>query len=221
MPDRGMETGSQLSRREMIRKLVSGAGASVVLAGTAAAHPAYKHLADGTLLASADAHVPAAAWTPKYLNAQQNETLVALAERISPNSGKAQVNRLIDLLLSVDAADIQDEFKESLAAFDRESKSRYGHPFKDIPESKQNALLTIASTGTPGRGIKDRGWSDEDNPVHNKSTAEVSFRDHFENLKSWITAVFYSSEVGMRELGWTGVHFFTELPGCQHAEGHP
>src|SRR5262249_52468420 len=140
--------------------------------------------------------------------------------RMTPNSSKAQVNRLIDLLLSVETAKIQQEFKGSLAAFDQESMRRFGHAFKDIPETKQDELLTAASTAAPGRGISDRGWSDEDNPHPNKSTASVTFRDHFENLKSWITGAFYSSEVGMRELGWTGVHFFMEFPGCQHPEGH-
>jgi hypothetical protein len=220
MPDNEITTYPRLSRREMIRKLVSGAGASVVLAGTAAAHPIHKHLADGALLASADADVPASAWKPKYLDAPQNETLVDLAERMLPNSRKAQVNRLIDLLLSVETTKIQQEFKDSLAAFDLESMQRYSHPFRDISEAKQDELLTVASTAPPGRGIGDHGWPDEDNPHPNKSTASVTFRDHFENLKSWITGAFYSSEVGMRELGWTGVHFFMDFPGCQHPDGH-
>ena len=106
------------------------------------AHPIYKHLADGALLASAEAHVPAGAWTPKFLNSHQNETLMVLAERIVPNSGKAQVNRFIDLLLSVDNAETREKFNESLAVFDRESMSRFGHAFKDVSEAQQNELLT-------------------------------------------------------------------------------
>jgi hypothetical protein len=218
--DNGTPAGARLSRREMIRRLVSGAGAGVVFAGTAAAHPIYKHLADGALLASADAHVPAEAWTSKYLDAHQNETLVPLAERMVPNSSKAQVNRLIDLLLTVDTAQTRQEFKDSLAAFDQESTRRHSHPFKDIDEASQNELLAIFSAGTPGRGASDRGWSDEDYPHPNKSTGSITPRDHFENLKSWITGAYYSSEMGMRELGWTGVHFFLDFPGCQHPGGH-
>jgi hypothetical protein len=47
-----------------------------------------------------------------------------------------------------------------------------------------------------------------------------SLRGHFENLKQWIAGAYYSSEPGMRELGWTGNVFHAELPGCTHPDGH-
>ncbi len=43
---------------------------------------------------------------------------------------------------------------------------------------------------------------------------------HFQNLKGWIAGAYYSSEPGMRELGWTGNVFLAELPGCTHPGGH-
>jgi len=48
----------------------------------------------------------------------------------------------------------------------------------------------------------------------------VTIRDHFENLKGWIVGAYYSSEPGMRELGWTDNMFFPALPGCDHSDGH-
>jgi hypothetical protein len=48
----------------------------------------------------------------------------------------------------------------------------------------------------------------------------TTIRDHFENLKGWISGAFYTSEIGMRELGWTGEMFFQSLPGCEHQGGH-
>jgi hypothetical protein len=215
----GVDAG--LSRRDLIRRLVTGAGAGVLFAQTALAHPIYKHLADGTLLASAEAHVPAGAWTPKFLNPHQNETLVVLAERIVPNSGKAQVNRFIDLLLSVDNAETQKKFNTSLAAFDRESISRFGHAFKDVSESKQNELLTAFAAEKASFTPDPLGGGDEDRPEKNTSVGiPLTLRDHFENLKVWTTGAYYSSEVGLREMGWTGVNFFLDFPGCQHPEGH-
>jgi hypothetical protein len=210
-----------LSRRQMIRRLVSGAGAGVLFAQTALAHPIYKHLADGTLLANAEAHVPAEAWTPKFLSSHQNATLEVLAERIVPNSGKAQVNRFIDLLLSVDNAETQKKFNDSLAVFDRESMSRFGRAFQDVSEAKQNELLTAFSAEKPSFNPDPLGGSDEDRPEKNTSVGmPLTLRDHFENLKVWTTGAYYSSEIGLREMGWTGVHFFQEFPGCQHPDGH-
>ncbi len=39
-------------------------------------------------------------------------------------------------------------------------------------------------------------------------------------LKSWIAGAHYSSEPGMRELGFTGNVFFQSFPACEHTEGH-
>ena len=45
-------------------------------------------------------------------------------------------------------------------------------------------------------------------------------RDRFDELKGWIAGAYYSSEIGMRELGWTGQVFFASFPGCEHPGGH-
>ena len=37
-------------------------------------------------------------------------------------------------------------------------------------------------------------------------------RDCFENIKSWAAEIYYSSEIGMNELGWAGA--FTSFPEC-------
>jgi hypothetical protein len=34
--------------------------------------------------------------------------------------------------------------------------------------------------------------------------AAATIREHFEHLKSWIAGAYYSSEIGMRELGGRG-----------------
>jgi hypothetical protein len=210
-------TNTPLSRRDMIRKLVGRTG--TFLLGAAVAHPVYKHLADGTILASADTHVPTGTWKPIYLNTHQSETLELLAEHIIPNSGKAQATRFIDLLLSVDTVNTQREFNDSLASFDHESTKRYAHEFKDISESDQNRLLTFMSTSP--KGAAEPASSDDDESVVRPSLGRnPTLRDHFENIKTWVRGAYYSSEFGMRELGWTGRVFYEKMPGCQHPDGH-
>jgi hypothetical protein len=44
----------------------------------------------------------------------------------------------------------------------------------------------------------------------------VTIRDHFELLKGWIAGAYYSSEAGMRELGWTGTVIHERFVGCEH-----
>ena len=40
---------------------------------------------------------------------------------------------------------------------------------------------------------------------------------HLKNLKRWVSGAYYSSETGMKELGWTGPRAFEAFPGCAHA----
>lgn len=39
-------------------------------------------------------------------------------------------------------------------------------------------------------------------------------------IKGWVVGGYYSSEIGMRELGYTGNMFYAELPGCPHPDRH-
>lgn len=212
--------GSDLSRRELLRNLAGSAGACAVW-GQSAAHPIYKHLLNGALMAQAVETSAAEEWTPKVLNAQQNETLIVLAERMVPNSEKAQVNRFIDLLLDVDTAETRQKFIGALAAFDIESMRRFGHRFKKASEAQQNELLSDFSSA-PEHGGDAKDGATEDNASLRKRPVQshAELHDHFSYLKTWISGAYYSSEIGQRELGWTEMRFFVDYPGCQHSGGH-
>jgi Gluconate 2-dehydrogenase subunit 3 len=189
---------SGINRREMVRRLMMAGGAGFALPAIAEGqHPANKDSA-----AHASAKAAAAEWRPAFLDRHQSDTLAVVAERIIPGSSKAQVNRFIDLLLSVDTQGAQKKFLASLSAFEAESLKRYSHPYKDLSETQQNEILTSASTG-------EHGKAEEGQPER------ITMRDHFETVKSWVSEAYYSSEVGMKELGWTGQVFFTSFPGCQ------
>ena len=71
-----------INRREVIERLLGGAGAGLVVPGVATAHPMHKHLMSEATLAEADAKAAAAEWSPEFLDPHQNETLIVLAERI-------------------------------------------------------------------------------------------------------------------------------------------
>ena len=200
--------GRPLTRREMVRRLIAGAGAGVARPLVAASHPIYAHLASGAIFEQTE-KVAAADWKPLFLNAQQEETLAVLAEAMVPGSKKAQADRFIDLLLSVDTVEHQKSFVDSLAAFETESQKRFGRRFPALNAGEQNALLTDASARPAKEGAT--GGDRKEDP---------GLRGHFENLKGWICVAYYSSEAGMRELGWTEDRVFEKFPGCEHPEGH-
>ncbi|HUZ45144.1 MAG TPA: gluconate 2-dehydrogenase subunit 3 family protein [Terriglobia bacterium] len=201
----------KIDRREMVRRLVLGAGAGMALPAVAAAHPVARHLADSAGMAEMNGKAAAADWTPALLDPHQNETLTVLAERIVPGSSGAHVNRFVDLLVSVDSLEVQREFFDALAAFEAKALRQFSRPFINLTENQQNQILTDASTGNPGTTEGEAG---------DQTTGEATLRDHFENLKGWIAGAYYSSEVGMKELGWTGQVVFASFPGCQEPGGH-
>jgi hypothetical protein len=203
----GTTTSMRLTRREAMQRLLAGAGAAMPL--VAASHPIYKLLANDAILAEAE-KLGTADWHPVFLSGQQNETLTALAESIVPGSTKAQVNRFIDLLLSVDNSENQHKFVESLMTFDMEARKRFGKSFPALDDKQKNLLLGEASARPAS--------SDSSDSL--AAGTQSALQEHFENLKGWVSGAYYSSQLGMRELGWTGDYVFETFPGCEHSNEH-
>ena len=198
----------RLTRREMVRRLLTGVGVGAAWPLVAASHPIYAHLTNGAIFEGA-AKLEAADWKTIFLSVQQQEALVALAEAIVPGSKNARVNRFVDLLLSVDTEKHKKDFVDSLAAFEAESQKRFGQGFPSLNAGQQNGLLMDASA-RPAKADSSGSDGKENGKLHK----------HFENLKGWISGAYYSSEAGMRELGWTREYVFEKFPGCEHPKGH-
>ena len=90
-------------------------------------------------------------------------------------------------------------FVGALGGLDMVAINRHGKAWVGITAAQQDALLREASTADA------------------KTSA---LRGHFQHLKDWIAGAYYSSEAGMRELGWDGNVVHGQLPGCTHPGGH-
>lgn len=209
-----------ITRRQMVRRLATAIASGAALPGVAAAHPVHKHLASPATMERAEGKAADPEWTPEFFDAHQNETFTVLAERIVPGSTEAKVNRFVDLLLSVDTLPAQKSFVDSLSAFDAYAIQHYSRPFKDLTEDQQNEVLTVASTTAPGHEAPGRRFGLGPAPKPGNEEVKHTFRDHFENMKHWVSGAYYSSEVGMKEMGWTGQVMWPEFPGCQHPDEH-
>jgi hypothetical protein len=208
---------SGIGRRAVLQSLIGGLGAGVVLPVAADAHPMQQHLADHGKVAAADKKATTKAYKPEFLDAHQFASLEAIAERILPGSTKARVAPFVDQLLAVDTQTNQRNFFSALGAFDMQAIQEFKKPWKALTAAEQDQLLTAASTADSGR-MPPGPESDPRRPGPGAGTTTI--RDHFENLKGWVSGAYYSSEIGMRELGWTGQMFFEGLPGCDHPDGH-
>jgi hypothetical protein len=180
--------------------LWGGAGVAFGLPSAAEAqHPMQQHLLHPGVIEQAQQKAAVTAQAPEFLDAHQAKTLAALAEAIVPGSTTARVGPFLDHLLAVESPANQGAFLGALGAFDMAAIATHGKPWIAITASQQDALLQQASTAADNTS---------------------AMRGHFQNLKGWIAGAYYSSEIGMRELGWTGNMLHRELPGCTHPGGH-
>jgi hypothetical protein len=189
-----------MPRRVALQTLLGGVGAGFVLPSLVAAqHPMQQHLASPAAIEQAQQRAAIAAAPAVFLDEHQAKTLEALAEAIVPGSTNARVAPFLDQLLAVESAANQRAFVGALGAFDMAAAGRHAKAWAAITPAQQDTLLRETS---------------------NADVKTSAMRGHFQNLKDWIVGAYYSSEPGMRELGWDPNVFHQPLPGCTHPGGH-
>jgi len=200
-----------LTRREWVQRMLAGVGAGVATPALTEAH--WARAADAQAAAKPET---ATDWKPTFFDDQQNQTLVIMAERIVPGSTSVQANRFLDSVMSVIPQDSQRKFVAALNAVEGESIRQFAKSFKDLSTDQQDQVLSAASTGKSSNST----LSPAAEAMPGAKWQAPSLRDYFEHLKGWVGTAYYSSEPGMKELGWDGENFFESLPGCEHADGH-
>ena len=188
-----------ISRRDALKKMAAGGAAAASVFWVDALASAAEQHAEHYHAAAAAATGP---WAPKVLSADQNATVIALAEIIipetdTPGATKANVNQFVDyVLVNATTADRQ-KFLGSLAWLDGHVNETHGATFVKAAPDAQLAVVTALSTqpaGSPGG-------------------------DFFRAIKSLTVTGYYTSEIGMREeIGDDGNMFFAAFKGCEHPE---
>jgi Gluconate 2-dehydrogenase subunit 3 len=206
-----------VGRRELLQTLAAGASAGLTLPALVEGHPLHTALQQPSKVGTADRKARATSYVPEFLDKHLHATLVALAEQIVPGSTKAKVADFIDALLAVESSQTQRRFLNALGAFEGLARSEHRKTWKALTSQEQVAVLTKASTaepGAPGGSGASGGGRPGGGPGDGPGGGPQTIRDHFEHLKGWISGAYYSSEIGMRELGWNGNVFFDKLPEC-------
>jgi hypothetical protein len=148
-------------------------------------------------------------WKPAFLTDQQNETLIALSDAIipktdTPGAKEAMVNRFLDLLLSIEPAESQGQFREALASMDTESQKQFGKDFRELAIEDQIWLVSPWS------------YPADADPWIGAESRSSSAQQHFLRLKRLISHAYYGSEIGQKELGWDGEFTHGPYEGCEH-----
>jgi hypothetical protein len=189
-------SGHDPSRRAALQGLAASLGAAVG-ASTARAetpHPMGAHVVQRSRATQPARTAPP---VPRFFDAHQYATLTAIADVILPGSVASASPQYIDEVLAVEHPPAQQSVVGALGAIDARAGELHRRPFKDLARAEQVALLEEAAA---------RESVEAPGPVG--------------ILKPWIAGAHFSSEAGMKELGWTGGVFFASFNACPHPDGH-
>ncbi len=188
-----------ISRRDILRTLAVTAAGGTVLQVIPAEAAAYVH----QVVRKEKAAAPAGKYTPKYFSAPQYAALIALCDAIIPKDEKsggaveAGAPEFIDLLTSENEK-YQLRLGGGLFWLDGFCSDRYGKVFLECaPEQKKEVLDLIAF----------RKNAKQDSAL----SQGVAF---FAFLRRLTCDGYYTSKIGVADLGYIGNTSLHEFPGC-------
>jgi len=188
-----------ISRRDILRTLAVGAVGGSVLQIIPAEAAAYIH----QMVHQEKTASPAGKYIPKYFSAPQYATLVALCDMIIPKDEKsggaleAGAPEFIDLLTS-ENPEYQLKLGGGLFWLDGLCSDRFGKVFLDCaPEQKKEVLDLIA--------FRKNAKKD---PSLSQGVAFFAF------LRNLTCDGYYTSKIGIADLGYIGNTSLREFPGC-------
>jgi len=190
-----------MKRRDLLQTLLGTVGAAAAVPAEALERPADY---------DASKELSRPDWKPVFLDEHQNQTLIALCDQIipatdTPGAKEALVNRFLDKLMASEKEATQREFLAILAYVDGECMRQYKAPFVHLTGGQQHDFLTfLAYPHSLSR------WGE--------AVVEMPGHKHFQHLKQWISSAYYSTEAGLRELGWDGSFPHGELAGCHDSD---
>jgi len=188
-----------VSRRDILKSLTMGAMAGSVLRviPTQAAEYAH-HLVDAEKAAT-----PGGSYTPKFFRPRQYRTLQSLCQTIIPPEGdtggalEAGAPEFVDLLTS-ENSDYQLKLGGGLMWLDATCTDRYGKPYLDCAAPQQKEILDAIAYRA--------------NALKDPSLAQgVAF---FAFLRNLTADGFFTSEIGIKYLGYIGNKYMPDFPGC-------
>ncbi|HZP16672.1 MAG TPA: gluconate 2-dehydrogenase subunit 3 family protein [Terriglobales bacterium] len=194
---------TRISRRAVIKSLTIGAAASSVLRVIPLQAAEHAHH-----LIAAEKSSAARAYTPKFFAPHEYKTLQALCQAIIPpdaDSGgaiEAGAPEFIDLLTS-ENKDYQQKLGGGIHWLDNTCIDRYGKNYLDCPPEQQKEILDRIA-------YRKNAIAD---PSLSPGVAFFSF------LRNMTADGFFTSEIGIKYLGYIGSAFLKEFPGCPPVPG--
>ena len=197
-----MPNQRRVNRRQAMKGVAAGLGAaaSLPILNQPAESQSHHHATLVSPVAST-----AAAKAPTFFSPQQYEVITELTSLIiptdeTPGAREARVNEYIDLIVSEGTGSTKKLYREGLDWLEKTCQSRYGKKFIQSSHDQQVEILTEISQ------IKDPAPANQ---------LQARF---FKAIKQDTIDGFYTSKIGLEELGYKGNTVLDAFPGCTHPE---
>jgi len=187
-----------ISRRDILRTLSLGAVAGSVLRVIPLEAAEYAHR-----VVKEEKKSSASVYSPKFFSTHQYKTLQAVCQAIIPSDAdsggaiEAGAPEFIDLLTS-ENPEFQLKLGGGIMWLDGACIDRYSHAYLDCAPGQQKEILDLISYRA--NALKDPGLSQG--------------TDFFSFLRTMTADGFFTSEIGIKYLGYMGNAFLKDFPGC-------
>ncbi len=189
--------GHTIERREILRILT--------IAAAAATFPGFQRWAFAC--GPRERVVPGikpAQYRPLFFQEHEYAMVDQLTDIIIPSDGtpgarEAGVSEFIDLMVSRDST-LQRNFRDGLSWLNAHSNHRNGKEFLLLSREQQVALLEPLAYKAKYRPGEERG------------------REFFDLVREYTVMGFYTTEIGLKELDFPGLKFYSESPACPHID---
>jgi gluconate 2-dehydrogenase gamma chain len=195
---------NSVSRRDVLRSLTMGVMAGSVLRVIPAEAAELAH----HMVQAEKAAAPDHAYKPKFFSDHQYKTLQALCQTIIPPDGKfggameAGAPEFIDLLTS-ESSDYKLRLGGGIMWLDSTCIGRCGNSFLECtPEQKKQILDLIAY---------------RKNARIDRSLSQGS--EFFSLLRNLTADGYFTSPIGIKDLGYIGNSYLKDFPGCPPLPG--
>lgn len=188
-----------VSRRDILKSLTMGAMASSVLRVIPLHAAEYAH----HMVAAERAAAAAGAYAPKFFSARDFKTLQTLCQAIIPadsDSGgamEAGAPEFIDLLTS-ENPEYQLKLGGGLMWLDAACTDRYDKPYLDCTPERQKEILDLIAYSKNA----------------NKDPSVSQGVEFFALLREMTADGFFTSEIGIKYLGYVGNKYMLGFDGC-------
>lgn len=195
---------NSISRRDVLKSLAIGAAASSVLRVIPLQAAEYAH----KMVTMEKAASPTGAYQPKFFRDEQYKTLVALCGTIIPADADAGgaleggAPEFIDLLTSENPA-YQLKLGGGMMWLDSTCTDRYGKTYLDCAPVQKKEMLDLIAYARNA----------EKDPSLSQGVEFFSF------LRNLTADGFFTSEIGIKYLGYIGNKYLKSFPGCPPVPG--